>query len=117
MKMSEEIKGFKKEYVYDKYTRIVNNFKDYDKITKVKMLDAIYNVYNDYNNIIDICTASNNWFTYLDVKEALIELIEVGFIFENKIEIDPVSSSNSTNLCPFLVDLISLTIKIRFNVV
>ena len=38
------------------------------------------------NNIIDICTASNNWFTYLDLKEALIELIQVGFIFENKIE-------------------------------
>ena len=38
------------------------------------------------NNIIDICTASNNWFTYLDLKEALIELIQVGFVFENKIE-------------------------------
>jgi hypothetical protein len=38
------------------------------------------------NNMIDICTSSNNWFTYLDLKEALFELIEVGFIFENKFE-------------------------------
>ncbi|MGN0961650.1 MAG: DUF4364 family protein [Christensenellales bacterium] len=36
------------------------------------------------NNIVDICTSSNNWFTYLDLKEALYELIEVGFICENK---------------------------------
>ena len=56
MKMYDEINGFKKEYVYERYTRIVYDSKDYDKITKVKMLDAIYDVYSDYNNIIDICT-------------------------------------------------------------
>lgn len=56
MRMYDEIKRFKKEYVFEKYTRIVDNFKDYDKITKIKMLDEIYDVYNDYNNIIDICT-------------------------------------------------------------
>ena len=56
MKMYEKINGFKKEYVYERYTRIVHDFKDYDKITKIKMLDAIYDVYNNYNNIIDICT-------------------------------------------------------------
>lgn len=38
------------------------------------------------NNIIDICTASNNWFSYLDLKEAMYELMEANFIFENKIE-------------------------------
>lgn len=38
------------------------------------------------NNMIDICTSSNNWFTYLDLKEALFELMEVGFIFENKFD-------------------------------
>jgi len=41
MKMYEEINHFKKEYVYERYTRIVPDFKDYDKVTKVKMLDAI----------------------------------------------------------------------------
>ena len=56
MKMYDEIKYYKKEHVYEYYTRIVENFKDYDKITRGKMLDEIYAVYSDYNNIIDICT-------------------------------------------------------------
>lgn len=56
MKMYDEIKRRGKEFVYDKYIRIVKAFKDYEKITKVKMLDAIYNIYSDPNNIIDICT-------------------------------------------------------------
>ena len=38
------------------------------------------------NNLIDICTSSNNWFTFFDLKEALYQLIEVGFVFENKVE-------------------------------
>lgn len=56
MKMFEEIKDFRKEYVYEQYTRIVEDFKEYDKITKTKMLEAIYKVYEDSYNIIDICT-------------------------------------------------------------
>lgn len=51
MKMYDEINNFRKEYVFEKYTRIVNDFKDYDKISKVKMLDVIYDVYSDYNNL------------------------------------------------------------------
>lgn len=54
--MYEEIKNYKKEYVYEQYTRIVEKPKDYEKITKTKMLEAIYNVYSNYNNVIDICT-------------------------------------------------------------
>lgn len=56
MKMSEEIKYYKKEFVHEQYTRIVENFKDYQKITKIKMLQEIYKEFNDYNNIINICT-------------------------------------------------------------
>lgn len=56
MKMFEEIKDFGKEYVYEQYTRIVEDFKEYDKITKMKMLEAIYKIYEDSYNIIDICT-------------------------------------------------------------
>ncbi len=56
MKMYNEIKGFKKNFVYDQYTRIVEDFKDYEKITKVKMLDAIYKIYDNPGNIVDICT-------------------------------------------------------------
>lgn len=36
------------------------------------------------NNLIDICTSSNDWFTYLDLKEAMFELLNVGFIYETK---------------------------------
>ena len=78
MKMYEEINGFKKEYVYERYTRIVPNFKDYDRITKVKMLDAIYDVYSDYNNIIDICTTRELKYLkmVLDNKLTLEDLLE-----------------------------------------
>ena len=74
MKMYEEINHFKKEYVYERYTRIVPDFKDYDKVTKVKMLDAIYDVYSDYNNIIDICTTR--------------ELKYLKMVLDNKLTID-----------------------------
>ena len=56
MKMYNEINHLRKDYVYDNYTKIVDDFKDYEKITKIKMLDAIYKVYSDYNNIISLCT-------------------------------------------------------------
>lgn len=56
MKMFDEIKFLKKSYVYEQYTRIVKETKDYEKITKMKMLSAIYEVYDNPTNIIDICT-------------------------------------------------------------
>lgn len=79
MRMYDEIQGYRKEYVYEQYTRIVEDFKDYQKITKTKMLDAIYGVYSNSQNIIDICTKrelkylekildSNSFVDYLDSK-------------------------------------------------
>lgn len=56
MKLLDEIKNCNKEFVFDNYTRIVEDYKDYEKITKVKMAQEICKVYEDYNNIIDICT-------------------------------------------------------------
>lgn len=56
MKMLEEVKHLRKEFVYDQYSRIVPEFKDYERITKTKMMEAIYKVYSDYKNIISICT-------------------------------------------------------------
>ena len=56
MNMHELIKNYRKDYVFENYTRIVEKFKDYEKITKVKMLDEIYKVYDNPDNIIDICT-------------------------------------------------------------
>lgn len=34
MKMYDRINGYRKEYVYEQYTRIVREFKDYEKISK-----------------------------------------------------------------------------------
>lgn len=56
MKMLEEVKHLRKEFVYEQYTRIVPDFKDYEKITKTKMIETIYKIYSDYNNIVNICT-------------------------------------------------------------
>lgn len=64
------------------------DFEQENTISKLKLLFVLdkMEIPLTENNIIDICTSSNNWFTYLDVKEALIELLEVKFICEEKIE-------------------------------
>jgi len=54
--MHNEIKHIKKEFVHNRYSKIVKPFKNYDKITSTKMLDAIYKEYDNYKNIIDLCT-------------------------------------------------------------
>ena len=55
-KMYEMIKNYEKDYIHNQYARIVEKFKNYDKISVKKMLDEIYEVYSDYKNIINICT-------------------------------------------------------------
>lgn len=84
MKMYDEINGLKKEYVYEQYTRIVENFKDYEKITKVKMLDAIYKVYDNPNNIIDICTTR--------------ELKYLKMVLDNKITLDDLLKNSGKEI-------------------
>ena len=63
-------------------------FEQDNTIQKIKLLFVLekLEIPLTENNIIDICTSSNNWFSYLDLKEALIELVEVGFICENKVQ-------------------------------
>lgn len=36
------------------------------------------------NNIIDISTSRNNWINYMDCKEAIWQLLEVGFIYKTE---------------------------------
>lgn len=62
-------------------------FEQDNTIQKLKLLFVLekLEIPLTENNIIDICTSSNNWFSYLDLKEAMYELIEVGFICENKV--------------------------------
>lgn len=55
MTLKDSIKGYKKEAIYDRYTRIIKKFKEYDKISANKMIEEIVKLYNDYNNIINIC--------------------------------------------------------------
>ena len=63
------------------------DFEQENTISKLKLLFVLdkMEIPLTENNIIDICTSSNDWFTYLDVKEAMIELLEVKFICEEKI--------------------------------
>ena len=85
-KMYERIKWYKKEFVHNQYARIVEPFKDYEKITKVKMIEAIYKVYEDYNNIIDICTIRELKYIemILDGKVSMKELLDDKYDFERK---------------------------------
>lgn len=63
-------------------------FEQDNTIQKLKLLFVLekMEIPLTENNIIDLCTSSNNWFTYLDLKEAMYELLNVNFICENKIE-------------------------------
>ena len=67
MRKHDEINGYRKEFVYEQYSRIVSDCKDYDKITKTKMLDAIYDVYRNCDNIFDF------------VYDAGIEIFEIDY--------------------------------------
>lgn len=40
------------------------------------------------NSIIDICTSRNDWLNYMDCKEILWQLLEVGFIYKTSGESD-----------------------------
>lgn len=86
-KMYERINWYKKEYVHEQYSRIVKHFKDYDKITKKKMLEDVYKVYGDYKNIIDICTTRELRFLkmLLDKKMNMKELLSDKYEWERKI--------------------------------
>jgi len=84
--MYERIKWYKKEYVHNQYARIVDPFKDYEKITAVKMLQAVYKVYENYKNIIDICTVRELKYLkmILDKKVSMKELYSDKYEWERK---------------------------------
>lgn len=56
MKLKDEFKSLPKDIVYDIYLSLVYSPKDYDKITKVKMLDEIIRQYDNNSYLYDICT-------------------------------------------------------------
>jgi len=83
-KMYERINWYRKEYVYEQYARIVESFKDYDRISRKKIVEEIYKVYNDYNNIISICTTRELEYLkkILDKKQDMKELLNKKYKWE-----------------------------------
>ena len=43
------------------------------------------------NTLIDLCCQTNNWITYMDCKQALLQLIDLGLILDHQLvgRIDP----------------------------
>lgn len=56
MKLKDEFIKFPKEMVYEMYMSIVYNCKDYDSITRGKMLDEILKEYKQEHYLYSICT-------------------------------------------------------------
>lgn len=56
MKLKEGYVNFKKEELYVMYEKIVYKTKDYENITRSKMLDEILKEYNQNNFLYEICT-------------------------------------------------------------
>lgn len=83
----EYLRDFSKEQVYDIYDAIVyENKKLYDNITKNKMVEAISLVYQNYHNIISICTLKELMFLKKMVAKdnfSFNETVDTDFIIEN----------------------------------
>lgn len=56
MKLKDEYLKLPKEMLYETYLRIVYKTKDYDNITRSKMLDEIIKEYDQENYLFNICT-------------------------------------------------------------
>lgn len=56
MKLKEELKSYSKWMVYEIYERIVYDVKDYEKVSKNKMIEDIIKDYNQEGYLYFICT-------------------------------------------------------------
>lgn len=56
MKLLDEFKKLPKEMVFDMYMRLVYDFKDYNNISRVKMLNEIIDSYKQDEFLSNICT-------------------------------------------------------------
>lgn len=56
MELKKEFVKLPKDIVYDMYISLVYDFKDYDDISRSKMLDSIIKEYNQENYLYHICT-------------------------------------------------------------
>ncbi|MBR2066946.1 MAG: hypothetical protein IJ875_01565 [Solobacterium sp.] len=74
MKLVEELNYCDKGHVFNKYARIVYNFKDYEKITKKKMMQEIIDAYNNNEEMISELVSKKErdfliYFRKLDTKQ------------------------------------------------
>ena len=55
--MVEEFKVLDKDQLFDNYSQIIENFKNYDDIDKNEMIKTVRDFYlSDYHHVIDICS-------------------------------------------------------------
>lgn len=54
--LKKEINYYRKDWVHRSYSRIIKDFKDYDNISRNKILDEVTEFYKDYNNVLSMCT-------------------------------------------------------------
>lgn len=85
-KIFDRINWYEKDYIYEQYSRIIDDFKEYDKISRKKMIAEIYNFYDDYNNIIDICTTRELKYLemVLDENHDMQELLKRKYVWERE---------------------------------
>lgn len=95
MKLKQEFIKLDKPFVYDQYIRIIYDYKDYDDITRAKMLDEVIKYYNeDYRSMLEICTMKelhflkkfiNKDLTIEDIQKYKWEIQELNnkYIFSN----------------------------------
>lgn len=97
MKYLDEINYYRKDWVHRNYARIVDEFKDYEKISKKKMLEEVFHLYENSNVILSICSYSEIMLLkkiikgktkYEDIKteekEALDELRDKFLVFHSE---------------------------------
>ena len=76
MKLKDEYLKLPKEMLYETYLKIVYKTKDYDNITRNKMLEEIIKEYNQENYLYHICTRK--------------ELDFLKYISKNKLSVDDI---------------------------
>lgn len=83
MELKSSLKEYNKEEIFDRYAKIVNNFKNYDNITRTKMIEEIIKELSIPKNIVDICTERELKVLIKIVKKEEIEHEKYIWEFEN----------------------------------
>lgn len=85
MKIKEGLKNYSKWMVYEIYERIVYNSKDYEKVSKNKMIESILKEYNQEGYLYFICTDKELEYLkkFHKKKPTLKQCIEYGDEMEN----------------------------------